>query len=92
MWTLTGTFAEACAFVQGFDAASQDGLLDRFARWLSERVDQPPQIAWPGVVMASAVPGQPVNFGALPLELDRAAVDELFRLLDEFLSQDQGVT
>jgi hypothetical protein len=42
--------------------------------------------------MASAVPGQPVNFGALPLELDRAAVDELFRLLDEFLSQDQGVT
>ena len=37
MWTLNGTFGEACALVQGFDAASNGGLLVGFAPWLRAR-------------------------------------------------------
>jgi hypothetical protein len=86
MWTLGSTFAEACALIQGFDAASNEGLLDGFRDWLLEREGARPELAWPGLVVAVALPGERVVYTAFTPEQDRVATAALFALLDEFLS------
>ncbi len=89
MWMLDGTFAEACAFVVGFDSAlhggdARSGFLTGFTEWLVTRTGDRPELAFPSLVLNTVAPG--ANRRTLTREQDRMATDALFALLHEYLS------
>jgi hypothetical protein len=74
--TLHGTFAEALAFVTGYDAARASAYLAGFQRWLASRGG-----AAPTVPIADLILALPEVDG----DEDRATA-ALFRLLEEYLA------
>ena len=84
MFLFNNTFAEACAFLVGYDQALQGGLLAGFREWLVVRTDGRSKLVFPRLVLEFVAPG--ANDRSLTPEQDRLAKDALFDLLDEFLS------
>ncbi|HEY7133027.1 MAG TPA: hypothetical protein VH440_12305 [Candidatus Limnocylindrales bacterium] len=80
--TVHGSFAEALAFVSGYDAARASSYLAGFQRWLVERMSAPSTASIHDLVLAEA--GVPVG-DELPAADDRRATERLFDLLDEYL-------
>lgn len=83
MFTLTASFAECCAYLQGLERGLGTHVLDDFARWLRERGDVRPELAWPSLVLATALGS--ASTAPLSPEDSNTARSELFGLLEEFL-------
>jgi hypothetical protein len=80
--TVHGTYAEALAFVTGYDAARASSYLAGFQRWLVERTSAPSTASIHDLVLAEA--GVPVEEELSPAD-DELSVARLFELLDEYL-------
>jgi hypothetical protein len=80
--TLHGTYAEALAFVAGYDAARASSYLAGFQRWLVQRTSAPSTASIHDLVLAEA--GVPVGADLGPAD-DQSAATKLFELLDEYL-------
>lgn len=83
MFTLTASFAECCAYLQGLEKGLGSQFLEDFASWLRLRDDLRAELAWPGLVLSTALGSG--SRGPLSPEESNAARSELFRLLEEFL-------
>jgi hypothetical protein len=88
MWLLHSSFAEACAFLIGFNSAlhggdPRSGFLAGFREWLVARNGDRPELAFPALVLNTVAPG--ANPKSLTRDQDREAADALFALLDEYL-------
>jgi hypothetical protein len=80
--TVHGSFAEALAFVTGYDAARASSYLAGFQRWLVGRTSAPSEASIHDLVLAES--GVPVGQDLSPAD-DELAGNRLFELLDEFL-------
>lgn len=84
MFTLTASFAECCAYLQGLDRGLGTQFLEDFACWLRVRGDLRAELAWPGLVLTIALGS--AGRGPLSPEESDMARSELFGLLEEFLN------
>ncbi|MET9672282.1 hypothetical protein ABZY68_04175 [Streptomyces sp. NPDC006482] len=87
MYTISRTFGEVCAFLDGFDACSERQWLQEFRSWLTGRGKGSPELTWWGLVLAEVDDGLRVADAQefSPSENERAVV-RLFELLREFSS------
>ncbi len=83
MFTLGGSFAECCAYVQGLDKGLEADLLENFTNWLRKRGDFRPELAWPSLVLVLATGSTSVS--DLSTEESAMARRTLFALLEDFL-------
>jgi hypothetical protein len=81
--TLHGTFAEALAFVTGYDAARASAYLSGFQRWLATRSGAPAGRSVAELVLAEA--GIQDRGGPLVGDDDARATATLFDLLETYL-------
>jgi hypothetical protein len=90
MWTLYGTYVEACSLISGFDAATDGELLADFRPWLLKRTGNPRQnLAWPSLIFEDVFPEELPggrDYRAMSAEQNAVATKALFALLDEFLA------
>jgi hypothetical protein len=86
MWLSDETYAAAEAFVAGYDAACEGGVLAGFREWLVMRVGSGGNLAWPALVLDLAFPQVTSPRDALSegAKAHRHAIDTLFGLLAEF--------
>ena len=85
-FTVSGTFAEACALVIGYDRASGGWLLDGFQQWLGHRHQGRSELAFWIHVMHESFPDEPsLTTQELTAEQNHLAIDRLFADLDDFL-------
>lgn len=83
---MSGTFAEACALIIGYDIATGGWLLDGFQRWLGDRHDGRSELAFWIHVLRESFPDEPsLTAQELTGEQNQLAVDRLFADLDDFL-------
>ncbi|MEU7947361.1 hypothetical protein AB0C50_22010 [Micromonospora taraxaci] len=82
-----GSFNSVAAFVLGFDAATNGGLLSGFREWLIVRINDGNNLAWPalaGRLLAVDCPhGDP---GRVCADCGDQGGFELLGVLDEFLA------
>ncbi len=85
---LDGSFGQAVAFLQGVDAAQDGGLLVGLREWLTVRIGDGANLAWPALIVRAAFPER-VNANRLGLSSDdnKLVVDRLFGLLNEFRNE-----
>ena len=78
-------FDLAVAFLDGFDLASNGGLLAGFKEWLVVKLDFAHDLTWPGLVLLLTFP-QMDSPGSQLLQGDnqKRAVESLFGLLEAF--------
>ena len=76
----------AAAFVLGYDAACQGGLLEGFREWLLLRRGAISNRWWPALVLEEAFPSAPSPVDELSRDprAERQAVEKLFALIREF--------
>lgn len=86
MYLLQETYAAMAAFVQGYDAAYEGGLLAGFREWLVVRLMIGSNLGWSALVLHAAFPDVQSPQDALRTKPDteRLAIDALFNLLAEF--------
>lgn len=86
MWLDEETYGSATAFVSGYDAACEGGLLAGFKEWLVVRVGSGTNLAWSALVLHAAFPDHSSPQEALDPDprVHRQAIETLFRLLAEF--------
>lgn len=80
------TYAVVAAFVQGYDAACEGGLLAGFREWLVVRLGKASNLGWSALVQHAAFPNaaSPQEVLGVNGDADRVAIDTLFDLLIEF--------
>lgn len=80
------TYEVVAAFVIGYNAACEGGVLSGFREWLVMRVGSGANLAWPALVLDCAFPDSRPPEEALSAgpEAQRHAIDTLFALLAEF--------
>lgn len=80
------TYAVVAAFVQGYDAAYEGGLLVGFREWMVVRLKRGSNLGWPALVLHAAFPDSALPQEALSSgqQAERTAIDMLFTLLAEF--------
>ncbi|WBB70647.1 hypothetical protein [Micromonospora sp. WMMD812] len=89
MLVVGGTYAEVCAFLQGWDRGGGTVLIPGFREWLVRRGAPRPELAWPLIVLCDLYPQ-----GRLPLlseltgEENRRAIGILAELLRTYLDDD----
>jgi hypothetical protein len=79
-------FDRLVAFVVGLDLGARGGLLDGFREYLLLLLDDQSSLWWPDLALKATVAPAPSS-QLRTLDEDRAAVEGLFRLLDEFLAE-----
>lgn len=86
MYFLEETYAVIAAFLQGYDAAYEGGLLAGFREWLVVRLMTGSNLGWSALVLHAAFPGTQSPQDALRTKpnAERVAIDVLFNLLAEF--------
>ena len=87
LYGIDGTYAAAVAFLLGFDAATNGGLLSGFREWLIVRIDDGNNLSWPALV--SRVLVDRCSHGGeegMCAACGGQAGAGLFDLLDEFLA------
>jgi hypothetical protein len=87
LFCLDGSFGNAVAFLLGYDAGMDWGLLAGFQEWLARRLDCGNNLAWPALVLRGAFPDDPAGWrqDALDPKYERAATQALWEFVDEFL-------
>ncbi|MDW5327761.1 hypothetical protein [Plantactinospora sp. KLBMP9567] len=88
-FTLDGSFHDFTVFIRGCEAGNDRQLLAGFREWLVARCGHGDNLIWEALVLWQAFPDrlpQPEELQADP-ELNKAAVETLFLLLDEFLQR-----
>ena len=85
---LRGSYLATCAFLDGYEAGSQERVLMDFHAWLVQRRNGRPELAWPYLVLCEIYEdrGWPDMKCFLPEEDDRA-IGALFALLDDFFEE-----
>jgi hypothetical protein len=86
MYLLQDTYAATAAFVQGYDAAYEGGLLAGFREWLVVRLMTGSNLSWSALVLHAAFPDMQSPQDGLRTRpgAERLAIDALFSLLAEF--------
>lgn len=85
MYFVEQTYASVSAFVLGFDAACEGGVLTGFREWLVMRVGTGSNLSWPALVLHAAFPDERNPQGAVKgAPAQRKAIDTLFDLIAEF--------
>ena len=87
MFGLNGSFHDFTVFVRGCEAGNDWQLLAGFREWLVVRCGRGDNLVWEALVLYQAFPDgapSPEQLEA-DAELNRVAVEALFRLLDEYL-------
>jgi len=88
MYIPNATYDACVAFVLGYDIASEGGVLIGFREWLIPRVGTGNNQSWSALVLHLAFPEAdrraPVRLSA---ELEKQAIDSLFRIIGEFDDQ-----
>jgi hypothetical protein len=80
-------FDVVAAFIQGFDAAYEGGVLIGFKEWIVLRLGYGTNLYWVPLVLDAAFPDQKPGamFGvSLSAADEKKAIDKLFELLDAF--------
>lgn len=77
-------FDAAIAFVQGFDAATNGGLLVGFKEWLVLRTKDGHNLSWPELV---SMLDKPARVGTPSEAAEEARVTFLFSTLNEFVAE-----
>lgn len=89
VYGLDGSYRQHVAFITGCDAGNDWGLLVGFPEWLAMKVEAEANVTWSSLVLQvvglTAASGHPADE-----ESDSKAVEALFALLDDFLSQRAG--
>jgi hypothetical protein len=80
------TYAVVAAFVQGYDAACEGGLLAGFREWLVVRLRKGSNLGWSALVQHAAFQNSafPQEVLGEDRDAERVAIDTLFDLLIEF--------
>jgi hypothetical protein len=80
------TYAVVAAFVLGYDAACEGGLLAGFREWLIVRLGTGSNLSWSALVLHAAFPdaASPQDEASVSPAAERHAIDKLFDLLEEF--------
>ncbi|WP_460060692.1 hypothetical protein [Streptomyces sp. YKOK-I1] len=77
------------AFLNGYNAAVAGALLSGFQEWLAAKLGFGRNLIWVALVLSSAFPqGRPAE--PWSPEDDQHAVDQLFKLLDEYFGSLAG--
>jgi hypothetical protein len=91
MFCLDGTFHDFTVFMRGCEAGNDWQLLTGFREWLITRADGGNNLVWEALVLRLAFPDrsdEPTREElAADSTLNKAAVDRLFELVDEFLQR-----
>jgi hypothetical protein len=87
MWLVEPRFASHVAFTVGMDEGSGRNLLLGFREFLLTKLGRNCNLAWPNLVLTLVEPIGPksVSLNDLTDDLDAAAVQTWYALLDEFL-------
>ncbi|MFG1777542.1 hypothetical protein ACGFIR_24310 [Micromonospora sp. NPDC049051] len=87
MFGLDGSFHDFTVFIRGCEAGNDWQLLAGFREWLVARCGSGDNLVWEALILWQAFRDGPPRREELQTdpELDRVAVETLFRLLDEFL-------
>jgi hypothetical protein len=87
MYGVDGSFNSVAAFVLGFDAATNGGLLSGFREWLIVRIDDGNNLAWPALAgRLLAVDCSHGDPGRMCAGCGEQGGSKLLGVLDEFLS------
>jgi hypothetical protein len=80
------TYAVVAAFLFGYDAACEGGVLAGFREWLVVRLGGGANLSWTALVLHVAFPDAPSPQDVVSVEpaTERHAIDTLFELLEEF--------
>ena len=87
MYGIDETYSSASAYVLGYDAATQGGLLNGFREWLLVRLGDPAltNLGWTALVLYEAFPDSDAPHNELRTTIGEArAFESLFRLIQEF--------
>ncbi len=86
MYIQDATYGAVAAFVLGYDIASEGGVLVGFREWLIPRVGVGNNLGWSALVLRLAFPEavDPSATVGASSEMQRHAIDVLFRLVAEF--------
>ncbi|MFI6699664.1 hypothetical protein ACIBJC_11925 [Streptomyces sp. NPDC050509] len=88
MFGLRGTYYPTVMFLVGFGLGRSDGMLSRFTEWLIMRKGEETSLNWIALVLEEAFPDVGIrHWGSLDTEQEQHAVDCLFSLLLEFLTE-----
>ena len=89
---LDGSYPQAVAFVMGCDAGNDWGLLISFPEWLALQAGGGRNLVWSSLVLRIALPTRPDVTPATILDPqhNEQAVETLFRLLNQFLTELRG--
>jgi hypothetical protein len=87
LFGLDGSFHDFTVFIRGCEAGNDWQLLVGFREWLVARCGDGDNLVWESLVLRQAFPDGPPRREQLKAdpELDRDAVETLFRLLDDYL-------
>lgn len=87
MYLPVTTYEAAVAFVLGYDSAINGGLLWGFREWLIVRLAEGNNLAWPGLVLELIRSRSASSAGPQSSDEQRAAVESLLAIIEEFLSE-----
>lgn len=86
MYTMTQSFSEVCAFLDGFDMYSETATMKGFRAWLAERGTGSKELTWWGLVLCEVDPKLRVSdVRSFSPERNQEAVAVLFSLLRDYL-------
>ncbi|MFF9406872.1 hypothetical protein ACF1B0_15315 [Streptomyces anandii] len=86
MYTISRSFSEVCAFLDGFDMSSGTGTMQGFRAWLAERRTGSGELTWWGLVLCEVDPALRVpDVRSFSPERNQEAVAVLFSLLRDYL-------
>jgi hypothetical protein len=86
MYLYPVTYDIAAAFVDGYDTATQGGLLVGFREWLVVKLDEKSNLAWPARVIDLMQRTTGMKELKSP-DNHKAAIEFLFATLDQFLDE-----
>ncbi|MGW2696623.1 hypothetical protein [Streptomyces sp. NPDC001296] len=85
MYTMTQSFSEVCAFLDGFDMCSGTATMNGFRAWLGRREKGPRELTWWGLVLCEIDPTLPVSdVRSFSPAQNEEAIAALFSLLREY--------
>jgi hypothetical protein len=87
------TYGRMAQFLNGYDLGAQRAGgpgLSGFGDWLLARLGRSSTLVWTSIVLQLAFPDQDSYSDALAPEQDEHALNVLFTLLDEFLTERDG--
>ncbi|MEV7389828.1 MULTISPECIES: hypothetical protein [unclassified Streptomyces] len=86
MYTMSQSFSEVCAFLDGFDMCSDTATMNGFRTWLGRRGKGPKELTWWGLVLCEVDPTLKVSdVRSFSPERHQEAVAALFSLLRDYL-------